>query len=189
MLGNTRKLSQDLVNKFIKGHQITVTIDYSCIDKVQQNDMTTLRVWHNKGLVELKGTEAMIAEFDKANPGIKAKLEEQFLSFGKLKPRLGAVFNRSMFNNVTFNEAPTLRNGKDVLAYYAEFQQVMFPKGVQSKNDFYDVMHISVHYLFSRDVFLTRNVRHFRADKLQEKFGDLVILTPQQFIDLLNNNA
>lgn len=61
----------------------------------------------------------------------------------------------------------------------------MFPKGFPSKNDFYDVMHISIPYLFSRDIFLTRNWHDFRADKLQEKFSDLLILTPQQLIIVL----
>jgi len=86
-----------------------------------------------------------------------------------------------------FNEAPTLRKGKDALDYFAKFQQVMFPNGFRSKNDFYDVMHISIPYLFSRDIFLTRNWHDFRADKLQEKFSDLVILTPQQLINVLND--
>lgn len=186
ILRNSKKLSQYLADKLANKHQVTVTIDYSCIDKELQRDMATLRSRPYEGFVNMQGTEAMIAEFENVNPSVKAKLEEQFLSVRKLKPKSGALFNRRMFNSAAFNEAPTLRNGKDALDYFAEFQQVMFPKGFRSKNDSYDVMHISIHYLFSRDIFLTRNWHDFRADKLQEKFSDLVILTPQQLINVLN---
>ena len=105
---------------------------------------------------------------------------------GKLKPSTGALFGSFMFNEVVFNEPPTMRDGKDVSYYSSEFKKLMFPRGFQSANDFYDVMHISIHYLFARDIFLTRNVKHFKADDLQQRFNDLAILTPCECVNLLN---
>jgi len=151
-----------------------------------QDDMRVIWGW-DKGILELKAAEDMTSEFDKANPDVKQKLKEQYLRLSKLKPSPGASFDQCMFNEVAFDEPPTMRDGKDVNYYFAEFKKLMFPEGLRSENDFYDVMHISIHYLFSRDVFLTRNLRHFDPDKLQEKFKDLVILTPQQFLNLLND--
>ena len=173
-------------NKLTHGKPITVTADYSCLDKEQQPDMGPIWGWSGKGIIKLEGTEAMVREFDRASPGVREKLMDQYLRLNKLKPSPGALFNQCMFNEVAFNEPPTTRDGKDVSYYFSEFKKLMFPEGLRNENDFYDVMHISIHYLFSRDVFLTRNLRHFSPHKLQKKFKDLVILTPQQLLNLLN---
>ena len=172
--------------KLTRREPITVTVDYSCLDKKPQDDMALIKGWDRKGIVELKGTESMVSEFNKANPGVREKLKEQYLSLGKLKPSPGALFGRSMFNEVMFNEGPTSRDGKDVSYYVAEFKKSMFPRGFRNENDYYDVMHIAIHYLFARDIFLTKNVKHFRANELQQRFKDLVILTPHEFVNLLN---
>lgn len=172
--------------KLTRGEPITVSVDYSCLDKELQHDMVTINGWDRKGTVELKGTETMVSEFNKANPGVREKLKEQYLSLGKLKPSPGALFGRCVFNEVVFNEPPTMRDGKDVSYHFSEFKNLTFPRGFRSENDFYDVMHISIHYLFARDIFLTRNVKHFGADELQQRFKDLVILTPCECVNLLN---
>lgn len=172
--------------KLTHGEPITVSVDYSCLDKELQHDMVMINGWDRKGIVELKGTETMVSEFNKANPRVREKLKEQYLSLGKFKPSSGALFGSCMFNEVVFNEPPTMRNGKDVSYYFSEFKKLMFPRGFRSENDCYDVMHISIHYLFSRDIFLTRNVKHFVADELQQRFNDLAILTPCECVNLLN---
>ena len=165
---------------------ITVSVDYSCLDKKLQYDMALINGWDRKGIVELKGTETMVSEFNKANPGVREKLKEQYLSLGKLKPSPGGLYGHFMYNEVVFNAPPTMRYGKDVSYYSSEFKKLMFPRGFQSENDYYDVMHISIHYLFARDIFLTRNVKHFRTNELQQRFNDLAILTPCECVNLLN---
>ena len=179
-------LFECIISKLRSRKPVTVTVDFSCLDKVMQDDMRVIWGW-DKGILELKAADDMTSEFDKANPDVKKKLKEQHLRLSKLKPSPGALFNQCMFNEVAFNESPTTRDGKDVSYYFSEFKKLMFPEGLRNENDFYDVMHISIHYLFSRDVFLTRNLHHFGPDKLQEKFKDLVILTPQQLLNLLND--
>jgi hypothetical protein len=177
---------ENIISKLRFGKPVAVTVDFSCLDKVIQPDMKAVWDW-DKGILELKAAKDMISEFDKANPNVKQKLMEQYLRLSKLKPSPGAVFNQCMFNEVAFNEPPTTRDGKDVSYYFSEFKKLMFPAELGNENDFYDVMHISIHYLFSRDVFLTRNLRHFSPHELQKKFKDLVILTPQQLLNLLND--
>ena len=58
-------LSKHLRDKLARGQQITITVEYSCLDKQQQQDISTLRRRHDEGLVELRGTEAMIKEYPK----------------------------------------------------------------------------------------------------------------------------
>ena len=186
------ELLEYIDNKLTHGKPITVTADYSCLDKEQQPDMDTIWGWSGKGIIKLEGTEAMVKEFDKASPNVREKLEEQYLRLDKLKPlpgTPGALFNRALFNQAPFNQGPThptTRDGKDVHYYFSEFRRLMFPKGFQCENDSHDVMHISIHYLFTRDIFLTRNIRHFAEDRLQQRFEDLAILTPHKFVNLFN---
>lgn len=172
--------------KLTHGEPITVSVDYSCLDKKLQHDMAMINGWDRKGIVDLKGTDIMVREFNRANPGVREKLKEQYLSLGKLKPSPGALYGRAMFNEVMFNAPPTTRDRKDVSYYFSEFKKMMFPRGFRSENDYYDAMHISIHYLFARDIFLTRNVKHFRVDELQQRFEDLAILTPYECVNLLN---
>jgi hypothetical protein len=180
------ELFKNFILKLTDEEPITVSVDYSCLDKVPQNDMVMLKDWARKGIVELKGTETMVSEFNKANPGVREKLKEQYLSLGKLKPSPGALFGRCVFGEVMFGEPSTMRDGKDVRYYSSEFKKSMFPRGCRSENDFYDIMHISIHYLFARDIFLTRNVKHFRADELRQQFKGLAVLTPCECVSLLN---
>jgi len=180
------KLPERLANKLAAGQRITITVEYSCLDKVQQENMTTLRRWHDEGIVELQGTEAMIIEFEKTSPGVRARLEEQFLGLTKLRPEFGTELGHWALGVGALGMATTLRNGKDALDYHSEFQQIMFPKGYRTENDFYDVMHISIHYLFGRDIFITKNLKDFKVGKLRQKFNGLVILTPAECVDVLN---
>lgn len=179
-------LSEYIISKLRFRKPVTVTVDFSCLDKVIQDDMRVIWGW-DKGIVELKAAKDMISEFDKANPNVKQKLKEQYLRLSKLKPSPGAILNQCMFNEVAFNEPPTTRDGKDVSYYFSEFKKLMFPEELRNENDFYDVMHISIHYLFVRDIFLTRNVKHFMADKLQQRFKNLAILTPCECVNLFNS--
>lgn len=185
-------LCRHVRDKLANRQKITVTTDYSCLDKCEQQDMATLRRWHDEGLIELQGTEAMIEEFERASPSVKAKLEQQYLGLEKLIPEFGTVLGSWRLGYSRLGEVGTLRDGKDALDYYSEFQELMFANfghvsSEQRVRNFRDVMHISIHYLFARDIFLTRNVRHFKADKLRRKFSDLVILTPKQCVDVLEN--
>jgi hypothetical protein len=186
------ELLEYINNKLTHGKPITVTADYSCLDKEQQPDMDTIWGWSEKGIIKLEGTEAMVKEFDRASPGVREKLEEQYLRLDKLKPlpgTPGASFNRAQFNRTPFNRGgtpPTTRDGKDVNYYFSEFRRLMFPSGFHRESDSHDVMHISIHYLFARDIFLTKNPRHFPKDRLQQRFEDLAILTPDNFVNLFN---
>lgn len=178
-------------DKLANRQKITVTTDYSCIDQFEKQDMATLRRWHDEGLIELQGTEAMINEFERTSPHVKALLEQQYLGLEKLIPEFGTALGLWRLGHGRLGEVGTLRDGKDALHYYPEFQELMFPNfwhgsSEQRLSNFMDVMHISIHYLFARDIFLTRD-RHFKADKLRRKFSDLVILTPQHFVDVLEN--
>lgn len=132
-------------DKLANRQKITVTTDYSCLDKREreQQDMATLRRWHDEGLIELQGTEAMIEEFERASPGVKARLEQQYLGLEKLIPEFGTVLGSWRLGYGRLGEVGTLRDGKDALHYY--------------------------------------------SDKLRRKFSDLVILTPKQFVDVLEN--
>jgi len=174
-------------DKLVNGEKLTVTVDYSCLDKVQQPDMSAIWSWNREGIIEITGTIELATEFDKASPGVREKLKDQYLPLDKLKPSPGAVFGECMFDEVVFDEPPTMREGKGVSHYFSEFRRLMFPAGLRNENDFHDVMHISIHYLFSRDVFLTRNLRHFNPRRLRERFKDLVVLTPEQLLDLLDS--
>ena len=57
--------------KLTHGEPITVSVDYSCLDKQLQHDMIIINGWDSEGIVELKGTETMVCEFNKANPGVQ----------------------------------------------------------------------------------------------------------------------
>lgn len=186
------ELFECILNKLTHGKPIAITVDYSCLDKKQQPDMGPLWGWNREGIIELKGTKEMISEFDKASPSVREKLHEQYLRLDKIKPlpsHPGALFDALAFDEAAFDEGvtpPTTRGGKDVSYYFSEFRGLMFPRGFQCENDSHDVMHISIHYLFSRDIFLTRNPRHFPEDRLQQRFEDLAVLTPDEFANLLN---
>jgi len=173
-------------NKLTHETPVRLTADYSCLDKRQQPDMDTIWAWTGKGIVEMEGTEAMIKEFDRASPGVREKLMVQYLRLNKLKPSPGALPNQCAFNEVAFNEPPTTRDGNDVRYYFSEFKNLMFPGGLRQESDFHDVMHMSIHYLFARDIFLTKNPKHFPANRLQQRFDDLAILTPDEFVELFN---
>ena len=60
--------------------------------------------------------------------------------------------------------------------------ETLSPKRLE--NAYYDVMHVSTHYIFGRDIFLTKD-KDFDAEKLREKFEGLGILTPQECADTL----
>jgi len=186
------ELLELIISRLTNGKSITMTLDYSCLDKKQQPDMDPIWDWNRTGMIELKGTEELVREFDKAGPDIREKLEEQYLKLGKLKPspgKPGAVLGLFMLGEAALGDLgvpPTMRDGKDVRHYFSEFSRLMFPEGFRRENDFHDVMHISIHYLFARDIFLTRNTRHFPADRLQQQFEGLTVLTPDKFVTLFS---
>lgn len=180
-----REPFRNIISKLKSGRSVTVTVDFSCLDKLIQPDMEA--VWGlNKGILELKAAKDIVDEFDKANPNVKQKLMEQYLGLSKLKPSPGAVFGQCMFGEVAFNEPPTTRDEKDADYYFSEFRKLMFPRASHMESNFHDVRHISIHYLFCRDVFLTRNSHHFKPHKLQERFKDIVVLDPQQLLYLVS---
>jgi len=166
---------------------ITITVDYSCLDKVKQQDMDILQNYEQRGVIELKAAITMDDEFNKANPDVQSRLREQYLGLEKIKPSPGAVFNGFMFNELPFNAPPTLRDGKDGEYYFNEFAKIMFPSGIKNENDFHDVWHLAIHFLFQRNLFLTRNIRHFNNPRFSEKYVDLIILTPLELASLLSN--
>jgi hypothetical protein len=179
--------ADSLRDKLAKRQPITITVEYSCLDKQgQQEDMSMLKRWHDEGVVQLQGTEAMIAEFEKANPGVKEKLEGQYSCLAKLTPSFGTDLGHWRLGRGRLGVATTLRNGRDFFAYCREFEQLMFPNGCGKPQDVHDVEHISIHYLFARDMFITRNTHHFRAEELVRGFADLTVLTPGQCVDTLH---
>jgi len=176
-----------IIDNFRNRRLITITVDYSCIDKIKQEDMTLVRNYEKKGIIELKATLIMDDEFNKANTNVQSKLREQYLGLKKFKPSRGAIFNGFMFNELRFNAPPTLRDDKNGEYYFNEFAKIMFPSGIKNENDFYDVWHLAIHYIFQRNLFLTRNIRHFNNPRFSEKYVDLIILTPLELVSLLSN--
>jgi len=181
---NDAPTSESLRDKLAKGQPITITVEYSCLDwPGPKKDMITLNGWHDKGLVQLKATAAMIAEFEKANPGVKENLEEQYSCLAKLSPSFGTQLGHWRLGKGQLGMATTLRDGRDAFYYHAEFERIMFPNGCTKPQDVYDVEHIAVHYLFARDIFITRNTHHFRWADLRQRFTDLIVLTPEQCVE------
>jgi hypothetical protein len=177
---------KSLRDRLAKRQPITITVEYSCLDKQgQREDMRMLNRWNDEGVVQLRGTAAMVAEFEKANPGVKERLEEQYSYLGKLTPLLGSDLGHFRLNRGALGVATTLRNGRDFLDYCSEFGQLMFPNGCGNPQDVYDVEHVSIHYLFARDIFITRNTHHFRAEELRQRFTDLVVMTPELCVHTL----
>lgn len=181
---------ESLTEKLASRRPITITVEYSCLDRQgPKEDMIALKGWHEKGIVQLQGTEAMIAEFEKANPGVREKLEEQYSFLSKLHPSFGSELGRMRLGRAQLGMTTTLRHGKDALDYYREFERLVFPNGCGRAQDVHDVEHISIHYLFGRDVFITRNTRHFRAEEMRERFADLIVLTPSQCVEVLRRSV
>ena len=182
---------EKLEEKWKKGERITLTVDYGCLDKVKRNAMTKLENWSKKGIIEMKGTEAMEIEFhERSPPSVRAKLKEQFEFYEKLVPMTPAVLGKATLGRFALGEMGTVREGKDIFDCNKEFQTAMFPdlnklSENARKRAAYDIMHMSIHYIFKRDIFLTRNVKDFRSSRLKKKFPDLIVLTPKELVDLL----
>lgn len=182
---------EELKERWKKGERITVTVDYSCLDKVKRNVMAELETWSKKGVIEMKGTEAMEIEFhERSPPSVRAKLKEQFGFYEKLVPMTSCALGEATLGRFGLGEMGTVREGKGIFDYDKEFQTAMFPDLYKlsenaRKRAAYDVMHISIHYVFGRDIFLTKNVKEFRSSRVKKKFPDLFVLTPEELVDLL----
>ena len=180
-----------VAQKYASGERITITVDFSCLEREEekQGDMAALIQWQEDGLVEISAAEEIIREFERANPEIRPRLEEQYLSVDRLLRQKPAIFNMVGFNEATFDGEGTTRDGKRIDYYFEEFKNAMFPDfgtlepGV-NENAYNDVMHVSTHYIFGRDIFLTGD-KHFAPEKLRKKFPDLTILTPTDCVNML----
>jgi hypothetical protein len=176
--------------EYADGERITITVDFSCLDKKQQPDMATLRQWQEDGLVEIRKAEEIENEFRQANPHVREKLKEQYFNIDPLRLEDPAIFGMARFDRATFDGEGTLRDGKRIDYYFKQFKDVMFPRfdrlsEENKKRAFSDVMYVSTHYILERDIFLTRNIKHFAPKELRGKFPDLSILTPIECINCL----
>jgi hypothetical protein len=175
---------------------ITVTIDFSCLDKGgERKDMRKLRILSERGLIEMKGTEHMDKEFYEESPAtVRAKLRRQLEFFEKLYPEDPAIIGKMRIGRFRIGGEGTVREGKDVFDFFQEFKPLMFPNfdglsETNQKRDIQDIMHLSIHYVFKRDIFVTRNIRHFRTEALTRRFPNLVILTPKELVDFMKDCA
>jgi len=187
-----RDLVQKLAQKHPIGDRITITVDYCCLDRNGESvDMATLRQWQDYGLVEIVATEAMEEEWDATNPNVKDKLRDQVLRLEKIFPEYPSEIGKAVIGRSAIGEGGTVRDDKDIYDYCHEFIELMFPNfasfGQGKKvSSFQDAMHVSIHYLFNRDIFLTLDSDFMRnRKKLSEKFDDLHILTPKECVSLL----
>jgi len=184
-------LVQNLALKYASGERITITIDYSCLDKRGATPaMTILNGLQDNGLVEIKAAKEIEDEFERTNPNVKTKLEEQYLGASKLVLKKTAIFGQVAFNECAFNDAGTQRDGKQITHYFEEFKNIMFPdfntlNKKRRANAYYDVMHIATHYIFQRDIFLTKDKHYLDCEKLIKKFNELLIMTPEDCAKLL----
>ena len=184
-----KSLMERVAQKYANGDRITITVDFSCLDKKKQPDMAALIQWQENGLVQMSGAEEIIKEFERANPNVRERLEEQYLCIDPLLRQKPAIFNMVGFNEATFDGEGTTRNGKRIDYYFEKFKNAMFPdfgtlEARVNENALCDVWHVSTHYIFGRDIFLALD-KHFVPEKLSKKFPDLIILTPTECVNIL----
>lgn len=173
-----------------KGEKLTVTLDYGVHDKKNPPYETKIAEWVGKGWIEVRDTKATLEEFERVNPEAKKLLqvlEPKMKLYPKLKPKRPAIFGKVLFNESTFNDPGTTRDGKDIYEIMEEFKQVIFPdfdklEGGTKRRAYYDILHISCHYIFNRDVFVTKDLRHFK--KVIERCTNVVITSPAMFVKI-----
>jgi len=202
-----RALVQKLAQKHANGETITITVDYSCLDQGEEHQqaMATLLQWAEEGLIDIKAAEQISNEFERANPNVKPKLEEQYLRVRRLCLEDPAIIGMGRIGRFRIGGAGTVRNGRNIYYYFEEFKNIMFPQfdrlsEIKRVNAYYDVMHVSTHYILGRDIFLTKD-NHFGpkdkgsdAEELRKKwemfwgkFEDLIILTPEDCVEILDD--
>jgi len=121
-------------------------------------------------------------------------LTKQFQSFSKLSPDDPAIWGRMRWGHFRWGGGGTTRDGKDVFDYAKEFRPQMFPdfdrlSDSTKRNALDDVMHLSIHFVYGRDIFLTRNVKHFKTETLVKTYPDIVVLDPQELVDILDRST
>ena len=174
---------------------IMVTVDYSCLNKKgESEDMIKLRERSQKGLTNMKGTEHMDKEFyETSPPTVRARLREQFEFFQKLYPEDPAIIGKARIGRFRIGGEGTVRDGKDTFDYFNEFKTLMYPdfddlSEENKKRTNNDLMHLAIHYVFERDVFLTMDKKfRKRSEALTQRFPDLVIMTPRELVSFLGS--
>lgn len=139
----------------------------------------------------MKATEHMDKEFYESSPAaVRVKLRQQFEFFQKLYPEDPAVIGKARIGRFRIGGKGTVRDGKDTFDYFNEFKALMYPdfdnlSDENKKRTVNDLMHLSIHYVFGRDVFLTKDERFkTRARTLERIYPDLIVMTPKQLVDL-----
>jgi len=182
-----------LEQKSRRSEMIRVTIDYSCLSKKgETKDMTKLKNFARRRLIGMKGTEHMDKEYYESSPAnVRAKLKKQFESFQKLYPEDPAVLGEARLGRFRLGGEGTVRDGKGTFDFFNEFKALMYPdfdslSEENKKRTENDIMHLSIHYVFERDVFLTKDEKLVvRSEALGQRFPDLVIMKPEQLVSFL----
>lgn len=186
-----------LTRKCERRETITVTVDYSCLDKRgESEDMIKLRNLSQRGFIEMKATEHMDKEFYESSPaGVRAKLREQFEFYEKLYPEDPAIIGKARIGRFRIGGEGTVREGKDVFDHFNEFKPLMYSdfdslSDENKKKADNDLMHLSIHYVFERDIFLTKDEKfQTRTVALERRYPDLVAMTPKQLVDFLEQKT
>jgi len=181
---------RDLVEyRLRRKERITVTFDYGVHDSGNPPYEAEITKWAEKGWIEVSDTEATLLEFERLNPEAKVRevLEPKMKRYPKLMPQDPAIFGIARYGRAAYGSLGTTRDGKHIYQIMEEFKKIMFPNFDKLKEEtkiraHYDILHISCHYIFNRDVFLTRNFKHF--EKVLETHKDIVITTPETFIEI-----
>ena len=182
-----KNLRDLIAQKLKKWERLTVTLDYGVHHRDNPDDEVKIAEWAEKGLIEVSDTEATLEELKRADPRIKELLETKMERYPKLMPQDPAILGMARLGRFALGSLGTTRDGKHIYEIIEEFQSVMFPdfdklRGKTRINAYHDVLHISCHYAFNRDVFLTRNLRHF--EKVLAKHPDIVIASPEKFTEI-----
>jgi len=185
-----------LEQKITKGNTITVTIDYNLLNKRGEDDeMKRLNALRDRGVIDIMATNQMAKEYyDQTPPEIQKGLSKKFELFAKLSPEYPARYGTARYGASRYGGGGTTRDGKDVDDWFGEFRPLMFPHfdrlnatNQRRAND--DVMHLSIHHVFGRDVFATRNIKHFRTEALIKTFPEVVVLEPRELLAIIDRST
>lgn len=181
------KLGDLITQRLKKGEKLTVSLDYGVHDKGNPRYEMDMAEWAQEGFIGVSDTEATLEEFNRAGLQAKKLLEPKMTRFPKLMPDDPAEYGKMRYGRSAYGSPSTTRDGKHIYQVIEEFQKLMFPDfhGLEAKNRinaYYDILHISCHYIFHRDVFLTRNLKHF--EKIMERCPNVVITCPEKFVEI-----